>query len=218
MPIDAESIALWTTGTSSRAMTTRIQKQLNNMAKFLSANGFKISASKSQAVLFTNNSVKRSGPIPDSVSAKKLSHSQMATFLGIVLDAKLNWSAHTEAIKTRYMKRLNAVRAISGSPWGANKSNLLQVYRATIRPLLDYGCEAIDMKCKQITEVYNKIHYQTLKICCGGMKGTSEILSTYVIRNSWQTMPSGQPPRKICLLKINILFLMANLKRCSTSG
>ena len=74
LPMYADGIALWTTGTSSRAMTTCIQKQLNNTAKFLSANGFKISASKSQTVLFTNNSVKRSGPIPDSVSAKKLSH------------------------------------------------------------------------------------------------------------------------------------------------
>ena len=51
----ADDIALWTTGTSSRAMTTHMQKQLNKTAKFLSANGFKISASKSQAVLFTNS-------------------------------------------------------------------------------------------------------------------------------------------------------------------
>ena len=80
----------------------------------------------------------------------------MATFLGIVLDAKLNWSAHTEAIKTRYMKRLNAVRAISEARGERTKSNLLQVYRATIRPLLDYSCEAIDMKCKHITEVFNQ--------------------------------------------------------------
>ena len=43
-----------------RTMTTRMQKQLNKTANFLSANGFKISASKSQAVLFTNSRVKRS--------------------------------------------------------------------------------------------------------------------------------------------------------------
>ena len=68
-----------------------------------------------------------------------------ATFLGIVLDAKLSWS-----VKTRCIKRLTAMRVISGSSWGANQSNLIQVYRATIRSLLDYGHEAIDMGCKHI--------------------------------------------------------------------
>ena len=56
----ADHIALWTILTSSRGMTTRITDQLNGTAKFLSANGFKISASKSQSVLFTNSRVKRS--------------------------------------------------------------------------------------------------------------------------------------------------------------
>ena len=42
------------------AMTICIEKQLNDTAKFLSANSFKISASKSQAVLFTNSRIKRS--------------------------------------------------------------------------------------------------------------------------------------------------------------
>ena len=71
------------------------------------------------------------------------------------------------------MKRFKAMRAISGSCWGASKSNLLQVYRATIRSVLDYGCEVIDLGCKQIADTYDKLQYQVLKICCGGMKGTS---------------------------------------------
>ena len=112
----ADDIALWTTGTSSRAMTTRMQKQLNKTAKFLSANGFKISASKSQAVLFTNSRVKRSeANIRLRIGKEQIPLSPTATFLGIVLDARLSWSAHAEAVKTRCMKRLNAMRAISGS-------------------------------------------------------------------------------------------------------
>ena len=168
----ADDIALWTTGTSSRAMTTRMQKQLNKTAKFLSANGFKISASKSQAVLFTNSRVKRSeANIRLRIGKEQIPLSPTATFLGIVLDAILSWSAHAEAVKTRCMKRLNAMRAISGSSWDASKSNPLKVYRATIRSVLDYGCEVIDLGCKQITD--DKLQYQALKICCGGMKGTS---------------------------------------------
>ena len=107
------------------------------------------------------------------IGKEQIPLSPTATFLGIVLDARLSWSAHAEAVKTRCMKRLNAMRAISGSSWGASKSNLLQVYRATIRSVLDYGCEVIDLGCKQIADTYDKLQYQALKICCGGMKGTS---------------------------------------------
>ena len=170
----ADDIALWTTGTSTRAMTTRMQKQLNKTAKFLSLNGFKISAYKSQAVLFTKSRIKRSEAIIRlRIGKEQIPLFTTATFLGIVLDVRLSWSAHAEAVKTRCMKRLNAMRAISGSSWGARKSNLLQVYRATIRSVLDYGCEVIDPGCKQITDTYDKLQYQALKICCGGMKGTS---------------------------------------------
>ena len=110
----------------------------DNTAK-LSANGFKISASKSRAVLFTNSSVKRS-----EANVRRYRQGSNPTvsdghLLGIVLNAKLSWSAHAEAVRTRCMKCLDATKAISGSSWGANKSNLLQVYRATIRSLLDYG-------------------------------------------------------------------------------
>ena len=183
----ADGIALWTTGTSTRAITTRMQKQLNKTAKFLSANGFKISASKSQAVLFTNSRVKRSeANIRLRIGKEQIPLSPTTTFLGIVLDARLSWSAHAEAVKTRCMKRLNAMRAISGSSWGASRCNLLQIYRATIHSVL-----TMDL-------TYDKLQYQALKICCGGMKGM-RFLSTYVVRSSWQTTPSGLSPLKyIC--------------------
>ena len=112
------------------------------------------------------------------------------------------------------------MRAISGSSWGASKSNLLQVYRATIRSVLDYGSEAIDLGCKEIIDTYDKRQYQALKICCGDMKGTSAVprlckwnevsfLSTYVVRSSWQTTPLSLSPTKLNLLKLNTSFQMA---------
>lgn len=92
-----------------------------------------------------------------------------ANFLGIVQNARLRWTVQSEAVKTRCMKRLSVMRAISGSSWGASKS-ILQVYRATIYSVLDYGGD--NLRCKQIRDTYDKILYQALKICCGGMRET----------------------------------------------
>ena len=108
-----------------------------------------------------------------SISNELLSLSITATFLGIVLDERLTWSAHAHSVEQRCLKRLNALRAISGSSWGASRSSLLQVYRATIRSVLDHGCEAVDLGNERIKSIYEKIQAQALGICCGSMRGTS---------------------------------------------
>ena len=110
LSIYADDIALWTTGLKLGDITSRMQKQLNETAKFLFANGFEISTCKLQAVLFRRNRTDAN---------VKLSS---ATFLGIVLDERLTWSA-SQAVEQRCLKRLNALRAISGSSWGASKSS-----------------------------------------------------------------------------------------------
>ena len=147
------------------------KKQLKETAKFLIANGFKTSTSKTQAVLFCRN--RMDANVKLSIDHELLSLSNTATFLGIDIDDRLTWSAHALTVEQRYLKHLNALRAISGSSWGASKSSLLQVYRATIRSVLDYGCEAVDLGNERIKSIYKKIQAQALAICCGSMHGTS---------------------------------------------
>ena len=168
----ADDIALWTTGSKLGYITSRMQKQLNETAKFLFANGFKLSTSKSQAVFFRRNRIDASIS-KLSIGKELLSLSNTAFFLGIVLDERQTWSAHAQTVEQRCLKRLNALRAISGISWGASRSSLLQVYRATIRSVLDYGCEAVDLGNERIKSVYEKIQAQALAICCGSMRGTS---------------------------------------------
>ena len=165
----ADDIALWTTGYKLGDIISRMQKQLNETAKFLFANGFKISTSKS--VLFRMN--RMDANVKLSIGNELLSLSNTATFLGIVLDERLTWSAHSQTEEQRCLKRLNTLRAISGSSWGASKSSLLQVYRAIIRSVMDCGCEAVDLGNERIKSVYEKIQAQALAICCGSVRGTS---------------------------------------------
>ena len=167
----ADDIALWTTGSKLGHTASRMQKQRNEPAKFLFANGFKISTSKSQAVLFRRN--RMDANVKLSIGHELLSLSNTATFLGIVLDERLTWNSHAQAVEQRCLKRLNALRAISGSSWGVSKSSLLQVYRATIRSVMDCGCEAVDLGSERIKSVYEKIQAQAVAICCGSMRGIS---------------------------------------------
>ena len=194
----ADDIALWTTGSKLGNITSSMQKQLNETAKFIFANTFKISTSKSQAVLFRRNRLDVNVKLSIGNENELLSLSNIATFLGIVLGERLTWSVHAQTVEQRCLKRLNALRAISGRSWGASKSSLLQVYRATIRSVLDYGCEAVDLGNERIKSFYEKIQAQALAICCGSMRGTS---------TASLQVECGDPPhdlRRQKLMKVSI--------------
>ena len=74
----ADDIALWTTGSKLGDITSRMQKQLNETTKFLFVNGFKLSTSKSQAVLFRSNRIDANVKL--SIGNELLSLSNTATF------------------------------------------------------------------------------------------------------------------------------------------
>ena len=68
---------------------------------------------------------------------------------------------------------MNLMKAISGTTWGACKSTLLQVYRAMIRSILDYGCTAYNTASRKLKEKLDKIQSQALRICTGAMRITA---------------------------------------------
>ena len=47
------------------------------------------------------------------------------------------------------------------------------VYRALIRSLLDFGCEAYDSAAQSIKKSLDSIQYQALRICAGALPLTS---------------------------------------------
>ena len=65
------------------------------------------------------------------------------------------------------------MRSLTAAKWGASKTTLLILYKALIRSLIDYGSPALDNANLQVLEIYNKIQYKALTICCGAMRGTA---------------------------------------------
>ena len=49
----------------------------------------------------------------------------------------------------------------------------LHLYKALIRSMLEYGCEAFDSASYTIKQKLDSIQYQALKICTGAIHGTA---------------------------------------------
>jgi ribonuclease HI len=77
------------------------------------------------------------------------------------------------------------MRCLSGTSWGANKTTLLHIYKATVRSILDYGSAAYDSANPNVKDKLNKIQAQALRIICGAIKSTS----TASLQNECGEMP-----------------------------
>ena len=106
-------------------------------AKFFEEWSFNISVNKMVAILFT-----RSKHILIDVILKindvTIKIEKTVKFLSVIFDQGLTWAAHIDYIIARCKFRMDLMRAISGSIWGASRSILLIVYKALIRSVIDY--------------------------------------------------------------------------------
>lgn len=100
----------------------------------------------------------------------------------MILDNKLNFKPHIDALKKKCQKALNILKIISHTNWGADSKTMLLLYRAIIRPKLDYGCIIYSSTRKSYLEKLKPIQNQALRLCLGAFQ-TSPILSLHTEAN-----------------------------------
>jgi ribonuclease HI len=184
MSLFADDSALFTAGRNLKLLQDRAQRSLNHVQRWCDENGFKISTAKTTAVVFSHQR-KGAADVELKVLGKKIEVGTTAKFLGVIFDCRLTWNAHIDYVITKCRKRLGLLRSVSGNKWGASKKALLMLYRALIRPILDYGAVAFCTASNTQLKKMETIQAQALRICCGAAHGTA----TAAIQNECGEMP-----------------------------
>lgn len=167
----ADDSALFKAGRNIKQLQRAIQKDLNALQHWCDTWGFKISVEKTVAVLFTRSPEKPA--IQLDIEGKTVKVEKSAKFLGVVFDQQLTWNNHINHVVSKCNKRLNLMRAVSGTSWGATHRALIAIYRALIRSVLDYGAAAYDSASASQLRKIDSIQYSALRLCCGAMKGSA---------------------------------------------
>ena len=169
--IFADDGTIWRSGKNLPHIIKHLQDDLIIIEAWCKKWGFIINTSKSIAIVFTKNK-KWSNPTL-KINESKIHFENVCTLLGVKFDSQLNWSKHIDYICDRAKARLNIMKCISGTHWGANKQTMLVVYRGLIRTLFDYACVAYDSAAASSTKKLETIQYKALLLATGGMRGTS---------------------------------------------
>ena len=168
----ADDTMLQVHGKSVKLLVTKMQRALDSLQGWCDQWGFKISTSKTVAVLFTHHLTDECA-VNLSLNGQPLAVEKSAKFLGVVFDRRLTWREHIEYVRAKCQKRLNLLRSLSGTTWGADRQSMLTVYRALIRSIVDYGAIVYDSASETMLQSVASIQYQALKLACGAMVGTS---------------------------------------------
>ena len=125
----ADDSSLYKGGRSIKLLQTAVQQDLHALQQWCDkcvSTGFKISTEKTVAVLFSQATQR-----PDiklHINGRPIKTEKSAMFLGVVFDQYLTWSEHIDYVTSKCSKRLNLIRAISGTRWAATTNSPITIY------------------------------------------------------------------------------------------
>ena len=166
----ADDTAIWKGDKHVGRLQIVIQRALDYIHNWCNLWGFKISIAKTSFVLFKRGKGKK---VDLNFGGQALCSEKKVKFLGLLFDYKLTWKAHIDYVVDKCNKRINILKALSGTKWGADKETMVLVYRSLIRSCMDYGSEVYDSACKTNKLKLDRIQSQALRLCSGALRCTS---------------------------------------------
>ena len=119
----------------------QLQRLLDKVTEWCDKWGFRVNVNKFAIVPVTRK--RNVAPANLATESNNLPVLKEYKYLGLTFDSRLTYSQHSQTVAEKVSRRrLNVLRLLSGTLWGAPKKSLLMIYTALIRPVIEYGFEA----------------------------------------------------------------------------
>ena len=140
----ADDVLLFISGmrtpTGQRETKERMEFALHTLYDEYRRIKLKLNADKTQAIRFSLANENQSLKI--CFNGKLLEWLPAVTYLGVVFDKQLLFTQHLERIIEKTDKRLTSLRYLCGRKVRMPTKQALTIYKAFIRPCIEWGCEA----------------------------------------------------------------------------
>jgi ribonuclease HI len=143
-----------------------LQNALDRVNRWTQRTGFNISIEKTKAIVFTRLGRARP-PLKLELEGHTIEEVPILRILGLTFDMKLLWKTHIKDVKARAKKRINILRCLAGTEWGADRDVLLRAHHAIVLSALRYGETAYGSACKSLLDQLESIHNTGTAIAIG---------------------------------------------------
>ena len=134
----SDDIVIMCRGIAVLPLSGRMRAALDMVERWCARHGLTVNPDRTECVLFT-----RKRKLDDFVGPlfydRTLKLIQKTKYLGLMLDSKLNWSAHETYIAQKFLNGYWLCRRTIGYSWGLKPSMVRWLYRTVLVPRITYG-------------------------------------------------------------------------------
>ena len=139
-----------------------------------------INVQKTKAMCFTT---KRTNTPVLSLDGVDIEVVKTFRYLGVIFDAPyLTWKPHITMLKDKCHEKLNILKALSTTSWGADRQSLLRINEALSRSKIAYGCPAVLTASDTNLKTLEIIQNSALRVSLGAWR-TSNVSALQVEAN-----------------------------------
>ena len=167
----ADDICFYTVANTYNEAINQMQNGLNIFKEWCDIWNIKINTEKTHSQYFTRKKVVR--PPNLTYGTTQITYEKVCKFLGLLFDSpRLTWKDHIKYLIENCNKRINLLKAVSSTKWGADRQTLHKFYKAFILSKITYGCSAFGSACKTSIEKLEVLQNTSLRIISGALKST----------------------------------------------
>nr|KAG5689418.1 hypothetical protein BaRGS_017936 [Batillaria attramentaria] len=166
----ADDLVLWCTEEHTTTARYRMQLALDKLTAWTNTWGVTINKEKSSATLYTLSTKTSAGNL--NLEDTPLRYEDQQTYLGVTFDKRLTWKQHVQNAEAKARRKLNIMRKLAGTQWGANEKILKNVYQGSVRPHLEYGSSSWMTAAQSHQQTLQRVQNQALRIITGAMRST----------------------------------------------
>ncbi|XP_071043099.1 uncharacterized protein [Parasteatoda tepidariorum] len=164
-----------------RVIEWQLQLAVNKISDWCDQNGHTFSPSKSCCIHVCRKPALHNDPdISDqNINVPVVPHTK---FLVVIFDNKLTFIPHIRLLRKQCEQKLNILRVLCNTFWGADRLALLRIYQALILSRFDNACAVYGSATSSNLRILDTVHHSTLRICSEAFR-TSAVESLYVVCN-----------------------------------
>lgn len=147
-----------------------LQDTLDNLSTWALELGIEFSPEKTELVVFSKKHC--NSQLQLKLLGRTITQSTVFKYLGVWFDSKCTWECHIRYLRQKCQQRINFLRSITGTWWGAHPTDVIRLYQTTILSVLEYGSFCFRSVAKIHMIKLERIQYRCLRIALGCMHST----------------------------------------------
>ena len=168
----ADDLVIWVSEKYSILAQGKLKRALATISTYCNFWKMRLNVQKTTYSIFTRSHKVAKQTFKFKVDGIALQKDDNPCYLGITLDQQLNLNRFISDLKDKATGRLNLLKRLASTTWGANKQTLRQMYIGYIRSVLDYGSSLQTIASKSTTSNLDRVQNQAGRLICGGFRST----------------------------------------------